>query len=77
MTSPVLRVSTALTAALVVALVLSACGKRSAPRPPEGLESEYRYPQVYPAPHTVLPDESEEPEPSSPPAESPEGSSSP
>ncbi|HMA13651.1 MAG: hypothetical protein ACM35H_00285 [Bacteroidota bacterium] len=46
-----------LTAAVSVALLtgVAACGKKGSPRPPEGQESEYRYPQDYPAPSTVVP----------------------
>ena len=52
-----------LAAALAAGLVfgLSACGKKGAPKPPAGQESEYNYPQAYPAPDTVVPDTSDEP----------------
>ena len=35
---------------LLLAVALGACGKSGSPRPPEGLEREYTYPQFYPAP---------------------------
>ena len=49
------RTPALLLAALIAAGTLGACGKRNAPSPPEGEESNYTYPQVYPAPETVLP----------------------
>jgi len=58
-----------LTAALAGGLLfgLAACGKKGSPKPPEGQESEYTYPQPYPAPRTVVPGDeteaSEEPTP--------------
>ena len=39
--------------ALLVAL--SACGRKGAPKPPEGTESAYTYPQAYPEPATAGP----------------------
>ena len=39
----------------VFAQALVACGRRNAPKPPEGRESEYSYPRPYPAPKSVLP----------------------
>ena len=47
--------------ALPLALGQAACGKKGAPKPPEGQESEYTYPQAYPAPETVIPDEEADP----------------
>ena len=47
-------------AALIATGALGACGKRNAPTAPEGEESRYTYPQVYPDPQTVLPAEPEE-----------------
>lgn len=41
---------------LPLVLGLAACGKKGSPKPPEGQESEYTYPQPYPAPETVTPD---------------------
>lgn len=44
--------------AVVAAGLLSgaaACGKKGSPRPPAGEESQYTYPQDYPAPSTVVP----------------------
>ncbi len=41
--------------ACVLALALSACGKRADPRAPDGEEAAYTYPRVYPNPATVLP----------------------
>ncbi|MEE9210202.1 MAG: lipoprotein [Kiloniellales bacterium] len=67
--------SRALIAAVVLALALGACGRKGSVRPPEGQESEYTYPQVYPAPGSVLPDETEEPD-ASPPAADGDGRSS-
>ncbi len=51
-------------AALAVALLanLGACGKEARPRAPEGEESRYTYPQVYPKPSTVVPQEEEQEE---------------
>ena len=46
---------------LSLALGLSACGKKGAPKPPEGQESQYTYPQPYPHPSTVTPDEEADP----------------
>ena len=40
---------------LLLAGALSGCGKKGAPRPPEGEESSYTYPQTYPNPASVLP----------------------
>ena len=50
--------------ALALALVtgLGACGKEGRPSAPEGEESRYTYPKVYPKPSSVLP-EDEEPAP--------------
>ena len=41
---------------LLLAGALSGCGKASSPRPPEGEESSYTYPRVYPKPASVLPE---------------------
>jgi len=41
--------------ALALSLGLGACGKESRPSAPEGEESRYIYPQVYPKPTSVLP----------------------
>ncbi len=41
--------------ALALSLGLGACGKESRPSAPEGEESRYIYPQVYPKPSSVLP----------------------
>ena len=49
-----------LLAAALIAGGLAACGKKNAPSPPEGMESQYTYPQTYPNPGAVLPQESEE-----------------
>ena len=40
---------------LLLAGALPGCGKKGAPRPPEGEESSYTYPQTYPNPASVLP----------------------
>jgi hypothetical protein len=42
-------------AVVALATALGACGRRDAPRAPEGREGEYTYPRFYPAPATVLP----------------------
>lgn len=34
---------------------LGGCGKKGSPKPPAGQESNYTYPQAYPAPGTVGP----------------------
>ncbi len=59
MNRPLLRA--ALPAALALALLatLAACGKEGRPAAPEGEESRYTYPQVYPKPASVLPQEEE------------------
>ncbi len=46
-------------AALALALLasLGACGKQGRPSAPEGEESRYTYPRVYPKPSSVLPQE--------------------
>ena len=41
--------------ALALSLGLGACGKENRPSAPEGEESRYIYPQVYPKPSSVLP----------------------
>ncbi len=46
---------------LPLVLGLAACGKKGAPKPPEGQESQYTYPQAYPAPDTVAPDAEADP----------------
>ena len=43
--------------ALALSLGLGACGKENRPSAPEGEESRYIYPQVYPKPSSVLPQE--------------------
>ncbi len=43
--------------ALALLLGLGACGKENQPSAPEGEESRYIYPQVYPKPASVLPQE--------------------
>ncbi len=45
--------------ALALLASLGACGKEGRPRAPEGEESRYTYPQVYPKPASVLPLEEE------------------
>ena len=47
---------------MTLAVVVAGCGKTSSPRPPEGEESAYTYPRVYPDPAGVLPAEPAEPE---------------
>ena len=49
-------------AALALALLatLGACGKEGRPSAPEGEESRYTHPQVYPKPSSVVPLEDEE-----------------
>lgn len=60
MNRPILRA--AMTLALLASLgaTLGACGKEGRPSAPEGEESRYTYPQVYPKPATVVPLEEEE-----------------
>ncbi len=52
-----------LRAALALALLagLGACGKEGRPSPPEGEESRYTYPRVYPKPSSVSLQEEEAP----------------
>ena len=45
--------------AFTVALGLGACGKENRPSAPEGEESQYVYPQIYPKPASVVPREEE------------------
>ncbi len=40
---------------LLLAGALSSCGKKGSPGPPEGEESSYTYPGIYPNPASVLP----------------------
>ncbi len=40
---------------LLLAGALSSCGKMGQPGPPEGEESSYTYPGIYPKPASVLP----------------------
>ncbi len=57
------RLSRAVLALAVLATlggVLGACGKSGRPSAPEGEESSYIYPQVYPKPSSVLPEDEEE-----------------
>src|SRR3546814_13119940 len=53
-----------LTAAVSAGLLLgvTACGKKGAPKPPQGQESEYSYPGAYPAPRTVVPNGTDTPD---------------
>jgi hypothetical protein len=53
-----------LSAAVATALLTgaAACGKKGAPKPPSDEESQYTYPQAYPAPSTVMPDGANAPE---------------
>ena len=60
-TTPSLRLLGAALLCLPLALGLAACGKKGAPKPPEGQESEYTYPQAYPAPESVIPDAEADP----------------
>lgn len=46
--------------ALPLAFGLTACGKKGSPKPPEGQEADYTYPQAYPRPTTVVPGGEEE-----------------
>ena len=50
-------------AALTLALLasLGACGKQGRPGAPEGEESRYTYPQVYPKPSSVVPQDEDAP----------------
>lgn len=60
--SPVFKL--ALLAVMTAVIVgLGACGKKGSPKPPQGEESAYTYPQAYPAPSTVgPPPEGEDPQ---------------
>ncbi len=59
---PTARALLAVTLAAALALGLAACGKKGSPKPPEGQEADYTYPQPYPAPETVVPRGGEESE---------------
>jgi len=52
---PSLAAALAAVLALALSLGLGACGKENRPSAPEGEESRYIYPQVYPKPYSVLP----------------------
>ena len=54
---PSLAAALAAVLALALSLGLGACGKEGSPGAPEGEESRYIYPQVYPKPSSVLPQE--------------------
>jgi len=54
-TRAALRLLLAAAVAAPLALGLGACGKKGSPKPPEGEESQYTYPQAYPDPATVVP----------------------
>jgi hypothetical protein len=45
--------------ALALLVTLGACGKQGRPSAPEGEESRYTYPRIYPKPTSVLPQEEE------------------
>ncbi len=49
--------------AVTLAVGVAGCGKKSSPRPPEGEESAYTYPRIYPDPAGVLPTEPKAAEP--------------
>jgi hypothetical protein len=55
MTARLPRLLAAALLAIPLATGLAACGKKGQPKPPEGQESAYTYPQPYPAPKTVVP----------------------
>ncbi len=46
--------------AVILAVGVAGCGKKSSPRPPKGEESAYTYPRAYPDPAGVRPIESED-----------------
>ncbi|MGF1594116.1 MAG: hypothetical protein ACFCUW_12590 [Kiloniellaceae bacterium] len=54
------------TIAATLTLGLAACGKKGPPKPPEGQESDYTYPQAYPEPSSVVPRDGEPPEDTGP-----------
>ena len=60
MSRAALRYGLGLALALALAGGLGACGKKGAPRPPEGEAANYTFPKTYPNPATVGPDQSEE-----------------
>ena len=57
-------IKTLILAAAAVALLggLAACGKKGSLHPPEENAADYTYPNVYPPPESVLPQESAEEE---------------
>jgi len=57
---PALHAALALALLAGLGVTLGACGKEGRPSAPEGEESRYTYPQVYPKPSSVLPLEEEE-----------------
>jgi predicted small lipoprotein YifL len=59
MISKAARLLATVTMTAILASGLVACGKKGPPRPPEGQESEYTYPQAYPAPSGVVPRDGE------------------
>lgn len=54
------KLALAAAVAVPLALGLAACGKKGSPKPPEGQEADYTYPQPYPRPNTVVPGGNEE-----------------
>ena len=55
-----LRAALAVALAVTLGVTLGACGKEGRPSAPEGEEGSYTYPQVYPKPSSVLPQEEDE-----------------
>ena len=49
------RMTSQIALALALLIALGACGKEGRPSAPEGEESSYTYPQVYPKPSSVVP----------------------
>jgi hypothetical protein len=56
-----MRATLALALLAILGATLGACGKEGRPSAPEGEESRYIYPRVYPKPSTVLPQKEDVP----------------
>ncbi len=54
-----LRHTALLVVAVALAATLAACGKKANLEPPDDTKATYTYPQQYPTPESVLPDETE------------------
>jgi hypothetical protein len=56
---PIFRHTRRAALALALLATLAACGKEGQPGAPEGEEANYTYPQVYPKPSSVVPEDAE------------------